>query len=670
MDKMDKTLTEFLEYKAYKLRYLSIIATTEAGSGHPTSCLSSADIVSALFFYVMKYDINNPKNPDNDRFILSKGHAAPLLYAAWEEAGLLKEEDLLTLRQFGSVLEGHPNPVFAGVEAATGSLGQGLSIGAGMALSAKMDKREFYTYVLLGDSEVSEGQIWEAAQVSAYYKLSSLIAILDVNSLGQTGATMSGYDTDQYVCKFEAFGWHTIVINGHNIPEIISACDQAHKIKDKPVIIIAKTVKGYGIKSIEGKNGFHGKAFSKEELPAVLSELKLRFPEASEYTSNDRNACSSLPDSSFGRTILRQAQDERGRDIQFKHIDGWRSRECTQTLPRHPECCTKYSVSRDEKYKLPEPVYKIGEEIQTRKAYGQALAQLDNLCPELVVLDAEVKNSTYAEILEQKDPAKFIQCFIAEQNMISMAVGLTTRNKVTFSSTFACFLTRAFDQLRMAAIGRIPLRVCGSHAGVSIGQDGPSQMGLEDIAMFRSLPDSVILYPSDAVSTYKSVELMANHNTSISYLRTTRSATPVIYANTEQFQMGGCKVLRKSDNDLACIIAAGITLHEALKAYEILAQEGIFISVIDLYCVKPLDHKTILATAIKANKHIITVEDHYLQGGLGEAITYELRDSGIKIDCLAVTKLPCSGKPEELLAFEDIDFKAIIKQLKKVFNGI
>lgn len=616
---MNKNLKNFLEFKAYKLRYLSIISTSQAGSGHPTSCLSAADIMSVLFFYSMHFDPKNSTNPNNDRFILSKGHASPVLYAVWEEIGVLKEEDLLTLRQFDSVLEGHPTPRFDRIEAATGSLGQGLSVGLGIALSAKLDKRNFKTYVLLGDSEVSEGQIWEAIQLASHYKFNNLIAILDMNRLGQANETMEGWNLKDYEKKFKAFGWKTIIVDGHNILKIAKALDSCKNSKT-PSIIIAKTVKGHGIKSVENKNGYHGKAFKLDELSNILNELNNRFPKQAKY-END-----------------------------FK----WKPK-----IPKY-----KNEKIKSEKIKLPNPKYKIGEKIKTRKAYGESLAVLGDYCPQLLSLDGEVKNSTYSEILEKKYPKKFIECFIAEQNMVSMAVGLTSRNKICFVSTFSSFLSRAFDQLRMAAISRSSLRVCGSHCGVSIGQDGPSQMGLEDIAMMRTLPESVVLYPSDAVSTYRLVEQMANYNDGISYLRTTRSETKVIYPKNEKFEIGGCKVLHQSNNDVCCVIGAGITLLEALKAYEELKKEEILISVIDLYSIKPIDTETIFEVAKKSKSKIITVEDHYLQGGLGEAVSFELKNSGVEIQCLAVNKLPHSGKPEELARFENIDANAIINHVK------
>ncbi|MGE0207356.1 MAG: transketolase [Candidatus Babeliales bacterium] len=619
---MNNALVDFLNHKAYAMRVSSLQMTTHAGSGHPTSALSAADIMAVLFFYTMQYDPKNHDNPNNDRFILSKGHASPILYAAYKELGILSEQDLMTYRTFGSVLEGHPTPRFSYSQAATGSLGQGLSIAAGIALSAFMDKRHFYTYALLGDSEVAEGSVWEAVEVAAYYKLHNLVAILDENRLGQSTETIDGYDSNKYAQKFEAFGWNPLIVNVHSVIELMNAFDQAQKSKDKPSIIIAKTIKGYGVPEAENKMGFHGKAFLHEELPGILAEMKKKFAYAASYADSY----------------------------------AWQ--------PKLPKEETKKPF---KKISLSLPTYKKGDEIPTRKAYGQALAALGFASQEVVALDAEVKNSTYAEIFEKDHPKRFVQCFIAEQNMIGMAVGMTTQDKIPFASTFGAFMTRAFDQIRMAAIGHAPLRLCGSHAGVSIGQDGPSQMALEDIAMMRTIPDSVIFYPADAVSTYKLVAVMANNNETISYLRTTRGATPVLYDNNEEFKIGGCKVLRQSDHDTALVIGAGITLHNALEAYEWLKKEKITIAVIDLYSVKPLDHETILSMAKKAGNCIITVEDHYLEGGLGQAVTCALRNENIEITNLAVRKLPRSGAPEELMAWEEIDAQAIVHAVKKIY---
>jgi len=617
------TLKNFLEHKAYLMRVNSLLMTTQAGSGHPTSALSAADIVACLFFHTMKYDPQNPNNPNNDRFILSKGHASPLFYAAWKEVGVLTQEQLMTYRQFGSILEGHPTLRFDRTEAATGSLGMGLSIGAGMAISANIDHRDFYTYVLLGDSEVAEGSVWEAAEIAAYYKLNNLVAILDCNRLGQSTATMHEHHAHRYEAKFQAFGWHTLVIDGHDMQQVMTALDKAKQSHDAPTMIIAKTFKGYGIDSAQDKEGFHGKAFSKKELDEILPSMEKRFAHAAHFDT-----------STFTWT------------------------------PTIPKVTTQNSVCKEIELAIPH--YTMGEQVATRKAYGQALRAAGVACESVVSLDAEVKNSTYAEIFEEKFPKRFVQCFIAEQNMVSMAVGLNRRGKIPFVSTFAAFFTRAHDQIRMAAIGSASLRVCGSHAGISIGQDGPSQMALEDIGMMLTIPHAVVLYPSDAVSTYKLVQEMANYDEGISYLRTTRMATPVIYDVNEQFPIGGCKIVRQSSQDKVCIIGAGITLHQALDAYMQLQECGIAVTVIDLYCIQPLDSVTIIKAAHAAGDKLITVEDHYIQDGLGQAVVYALRNTAIIIECLAVTQVPQSGTPEELMAWAGIDAAAIVKKVKEM----
>ncbi len=613
-------LKKFLEHKAYNMRISSLVMTSMAGSGHPTSCLSAADLVSALFFYAMRYDPKQFDHPDNDRFILSKGHASPILYAVWKEVGVLTEDDLYTYRKIDSTLEGHPTLRFAYAEAATGALGIGLSIGAGMALSAKLDKRDFYTYVLLGDSEISEGAIWEAAEIAHFYKLNNLIALLDCNRLGQSTEALHGHHLERYAAKFEAFGWKSLTIDGHDMHQIMTALDKARDSDDMPTIIIAKTLKGYGVEQAENKLSFHGKVFKKEELNEILAELEEKFPQEAAY-SEDFTWEPTVPTSPF----------------------------------EEPNQCIGVEIKA--------PKYARGDMVPTRKAFGYALAALGDVCKSIVSLDAEVKNSTFAEIFEEKHPDRFFQCFIAEQNMVGMGVGFERRGKIPFISTFGAFFTRAFDQIRMAAIGTARLRLAGSHAGVSIGQDGPSQMALEDLAIMRSLPGSVVLYPSDAVSAHKLVEQMLEYNQGISYLRTTRMATPVIYEPTEEFPIGGCKVLRQSDDDVACIVGAGVTLFEALKAYDMLKERDINVAVVDLYSIKPLDKKTLLQLAKASGNRIITVEDHYLEGGLGQAVVYEMRNSGIQVDCLAVTALPRSGKPEELLAWAGIDADAIVKAL-------
>jgi transketolase len=620
---VDKKIESMLRHYAYNLRVSSLRATTQAGSGHPTSCLSAADCMAALFFYAMCFDPQNVHNPDNDQFILSKGHAAPLLYAVWKELGVITDEELIRLRTFNSVLEGHPTPRFSHVQAATGSLGQGLSIGLGQALSAKLDKRSFKTYVLLGDMETTEGSVWEAAEVAAYYNTDNLIALVDCNGLGQSTEPLDDHDVARYAKKFEAFGWHTICFDGHDMSAIMQALNQAKASRGKPIVLLAKTIKGYGLEHVQGKQGFHGKAFSHQELPMLLEHLQKRF-----------------------------SADLQEQTISFK--------PCVLT----PTTVKKETIVSAHQ----QPVYALGQMVATRRAYGDALVVQGAVHSNSVVLDAEVKNSTYAELFEKEYPDRFFQCFIAEQNMVSMGVGFAIQKKIPFISTFGAFFSRAYDQIRMAAIGRSPLRLCGSHAGVSIGEDGPSQMGLEDIAMMSAIPDSVILYPCDAASTVKLVEKMSMRSDGITYLRTTRAATPVIYEGSQEFTIGGCAILRQSTSDKACIVAAGITVFEALKAYEILYHENIIVSVLDAYSIKPLAVETITALANRSSNNVVTVEDHYLEGGLGQAVSYALRNETITINCLAVTKLPRSGKPEELLAYQEIDAAAIVAAVKKLVN--
>lgn len=618
-------LKKFLEHKAYKMRVESIKMTTQAGSGHPTSALSAADIVAALFFYAMRFDPDNIHNPYNDHFILSKGHAAPILYAVWNELGKLTDDELMTYRRFGSPLEGHPTGGLEYVEASTGSLGIGLGIGVGKALADRLDTRENYTYVLMGDSEITEGSVWEAAEIAAHYKLSHLVGVVDCNRLGQSSETIHGWHAQRYAQKFEAFGWKSLVIDGHDMQQITSALDKA-RAHDHPTIIIAKTIKGYGVDRAENKEGFHGKAFSKKELEEILPQMEQRFASiaANGYSFH------------------------------------WQ--------PNLPVMKNGILQEKNERIAINLQPYKKGELIATRQAYGQALAHLGAASKQIVALDAEVKNSTFSYLFEEKYPERFFQCFIAEQNMVSMGVGFARSHKIPFISTFACFLTRAHDQIRMAAIDQSALKICGSHAGISIGQDGPSQMGLEDIAMMCALPKSVVLYPCDAHSTQALVEQMANYTDGISYLRTTREKTPVIYDENQTFTIGGCSVIYSSGSDHVLLVGAGITLHEALKAREQLLQESVSAAVIDLYSIKPLDVATLEKVAKTSGNRIITVEDHYLQGGLGQTVTCALANKGIEVQCLAVTQLPMSGKPEELLKWAGIDANAIVMKVKQILK--
>jgi len=603
-----------LEKLAKLIRYYILTSTTEAGSGHPTSSLSGTDLMTALLFGgTFRFDLEMPGHPNNDRLIFSKGHASPLFYSVWAAAGKVSEKELMGMRKFGSRLEGHPTLAFPYTEAATGSLGQGLSIGLGMALNGKyIDRLPYRTYVLLGDSEMSEGSQWEAMEIAAYYKLDNLVGILDVNRLGQRGETMYGHDLSVYDRRISAFGWKTIIIDGHSLPEILSACNQAIEVKDRPVMIIAKTIKGKGVSFIEDKNGWHGKTLKKEELSRALEELG---------------------------TVDRSARGTTAIPENLKPVAG-------------------------QAQKAPGLSYILNAPAATRHAYGTALVRLAPQFPQMVVLDAEVSNSTYAEIFKEKYPDRFFEMYIAEQNMVGVALGLARRGKIPFVSTFAAFLTRAFDQIRMSQYSEANIKFCGSHAGVSIGEDGSSQMGLEDIAMFRTLLDSVVLYPSDAVSTERLVEVAAQHN-GIVYIRTTRMETPVIYDNSEEFPIGGSKVLRKSSHDLVTIVAAGITLREALAAYDELKKEGIAVRVIDLYSIKPVDAVT-LAAAAAQTRAVITVEDHFAEGGIGEAVKSALALQPVPVHSLAVRRMPHSGKPAELLDYEEISAKAIIRKTKEI----
>jgi len=596
------------------IRYFILVSTTEAGSGHPTSSLSAADLMTCLLFGgVFRFDVQKPEHPNNDRLVFSKGHASPLFYAQWAAAGVLTEEELMSLRKFGSRLEGHLTKEFNLVEASTGSLGQGLSIGAGIALNAKyIDKLPYKTYVLLGDSEMAEGSQWEAIQIAAHYKLDNLIGVLDVNRLGQRGETMYGHDLAAYERRISSFGWETIMIDGHSITEILSAYEKARKSNGRPTMIIARTTKGKGVSFLEDKNGWHGRAVTKDELPKVLEEIG----------EVDKSICGEIP---------------KPEDL----------------MPENRRSGTIKEIS-----------YAHDKPVATRKAYGNALKRIFPAFPDMVVLDAEVSNSTYSEIFRDAYPDRFFEMYIAEQNMAGTALGLSSRCKIPFVSTFAAFLTRAHDQIRMSQYSDANIKFCGSHSGVSIGEDGASQMGLEDIAMFRAILESVVLYPSDAVSTEKLIEEMAKHK-GISYVRTTRKETPIIYSGDEKFHIGGSKVLTESKEDVFTVVSAGITLHEALQAYEVLKKENIFIRVIDLYSIKPIDSAT-LKLAAEDTKAIISVEDHFAEGGIGEAVRIAIPEYPVPVYSLAVRKMPRSGRPQELLDYEEISAKAIIAKVKSL----
>lgn len=637
-------LIQYLRQAASKLRSHSIRMTSEAGSGHPTTCLSAADLIATLFFHVLRYDVKNPLNPYNDRFVLSKGHAAPILFAAWAEGGAFPVERLLTLRRIDSELEGHPTPRFPWAEVGTGSLGQGLSIGVGMALAGKLDGIGNRVYVLMGDGETAEGSVWEAAALAAHYNLDNLVSIVDINRLGQSQHTMYQHDCESYERRFGAFGWRTIGIDGHDFEEILSAFEYALQVQGQPVVILAKTLKGKGISFLEDKDGWHGKPIPMgEQMEQAIKELALE--------NEGPRLEIQPPDHRFealAGDVLKVSRD----DIDERLMDYLLGSEASaENVSKAPS----FLLSTIEP-----PNYKLGQQVATREAYGTALSKLGRVNPLVVVLDADVKNSTFSEKFLEDFPDRFYECFIAEQNMVGMAIGFQTRGKIPFASSFACFLTRAFDHIRMAGISQANLKLCGSHTGVSIGEDGPSQMGLEDLAMMRAVPKSVVLYPCDAVSSERMVELAALHR-GIVYIRTTRPKTPVIYPNDEPFTIGGCKVIRASQDDQLTIVSAGITVHEALKAYEELQQKNISVRVIDLYSVKPVDRMTLLKSASETNDLIVTVEDHYSEGGLGDAVLSAVGSEGVRVYKLAVRELPRSGKAQELLDFHGISARAIVE---------
>lgn len=609
-----------LRARAARLREHALRATSEAGSGHPSSCLSAADLVAALFFDAMRYDPADPGHPDCDRFILSKGHAAPLLYAAWAEAGALPVEQLLTLRRIDSPLEGHPTPHFPGTVAATGSLGQGLSVGAGIAWRAKyVDRLDQRAYVLLGDGEMAEGSVWEAVAVSAHYRLDNLIALVDVNALGQSQRTMYEHDTAGYVARFTACGWQAVAIDGHDMAAIVRALETVGSVRDRPTAIVARTIKGSGVSELADRDNWHGKALKKgPELDAAVAEVRAAAP----------------------KVALRPVAARAARRL------------AAAPAPRP----------------MPAPDYPRDTTVATREAYGTALAKLGTVNPLVVALDGDTKNSTYSERFLQAHPARFFEGFIAEQNMVGVAVGLSAAGKVPFASTFACFFTRAFDHIRMAAISRATLKLAGSHCGVSIGEDGPSQMGLEDLAMMRAVPHAVVLYPADAVATERLVAAAAEAP-GIAYLRLTRPKTPILYSTEEVFPIGGSKVLRSSASDAVTIVAAGITLFESLAAADQLQREGIAVRVIDAYSIKPIDADGLRAAARATAGRVLTVEDHYAEGGLGDAVLAALAGEPVRVTKIAVDDVPRSGKPEELLRHFGLDAISIAARVRAALPG-
>jgi transketolase len=600
-----------------QFRVDSIRTAAAAKSGHPSSGMSAADLMAVLVAKYLRYDFDSPDDVRNDKLVFSKGHASTLLYSIFRAAGAIDDAELLTYRQHGSRLEGHPTPVIPWVDVATGSLGQGLPIGVGMALGAKyLDKAPTRVWVLHGDSEMAEGSVWEAYEHAAHYELDNLIAILDVNRLGQRGETMVGWDLDVYKARAEAFGWHAIEIDGHDVEAIDRAYAEAISTTGRPTVVVAKTIKGSGVSAVANKPGFHGKAL--DDADAAIAELG---------------------------------------GVRNLKIDVAKPEGPTPELPAAAG-------------PLELPTWQVGEEVATRLAYGEALKAVGAADARVVGLDGEVSNSTYAEIFAKAFPERYFEMFIAEQQLVAAAVGLQTRGWKPFASTFAAFFSRAYDFIRMAAISQANLRLAGSHAGVSIGEDGPSQMALEDMAALRAVHSSTVLHPCDANQTAQLVAQMAERE-GISYLRTLRPATPVLYAADEDFPIGGSKVPRSSDDDEVAIVAAGITVQEALKAADTLAAEGVNARVIDAYSVKPIDVETLRDAAEATGGRIVTVEDHWPEGGLGEAVLAAFADAEERprVKVLAVSGMPHSGKPAELLATAGIDADHIAQAARELVGA-
>jgi transketolase len=597
-----------------QLRVDAVRASGIAKSGHPTSSMSAADLMAVLIDKYLRYDFSDPQNPGNDHLIFSKGHASPLLYAIYKAVGIVSEDELEKYRTFGSPLEGHPTPRLPWVDVATGSLGQGLPIGVGVALAGKrFDRLDYRVWVLCGDSESAEGSMWEAFEHASFNELDNLTAIIDVNRLGQSGPTMHEWDLDSYVRKAEAFGWHAITCDGHDVTAIDAAYEEALATTGKPTVIVARTKKGKGVKAVEDQLNAHGKPVPDWE-------------EAVEELGGDRG-------------IL----------VDVHKPDGRPSPHTFETKPAEL------------------PKYDLGDKVATRKAYGEALAAVGSTNGKVLALDGEVSNSTYSEIFRDAHPDRYIECYIAEQQMVAAAIGLQVRGWVPFASTFAAFLSRAYDFVRMAAVSQADICLSGSHAGVSIGEDGPSQMALEDLASLRAVNGSTVLYPCDGNQTAALVALMAE-GSGIRYLRTTRAATPVIYGPDEEFEVGGAKVVRSSDNDQVLLVGAGITVHEALKAAETLADEGIEARVVDAYSVKPIDVATLRSAAAAAGNKVIVVEDHWPEGGLGDAVLEAFADSDThtRVLCIGVDGMPTSGPPADLLAAAGIDAAHITTAVHKI----
>ncbi|XP_014475838.1 PREDICTED: transketolase-like protein 2 isoform X2 [Dinoponera quadriceps] len=617
------TNMEKLQNLANRLRIECVRATEAAKSGHPTSCSSMAEIMSVLFFHTMRYKVSEPRDPNNDRFVLSKGHAAPILYAAWAEAGLFPSSELLNLRKFDSDLEGHPTPRLNFVDVGTGSLGQGLSVAAGMAYVGKnYDKASYRVYCLIGDGEAAEGSIWEALHFSSYYKLDNLCAIFDINRLGQSEATSLQHNMEVYRKRLEAFGFNALVVDGHDVEELAKAFHEAQNIKGRPTAILAKTFKGKNFPEIENLDNWHGKP-----LGGKANEV-------------------------------------------IQHLNGLLKNIGPAGLrPQKPLVDDAPAVDISNITLAAPPSYKIGDQVATRLAYGTALAKLAKYNPRVIALDGDTKNSTYAEKIKTVDPARFIEGFIAEQNIVGVAIGAACRDRtVAFVSAFATFFTRAFDQIRMGAISQTNVNFVGSHCGVSIGEDGPSQMGLEDIAMFRSIPGSTVFYPSDAVSAERAVELAANTK-GICFIRTSRPNTAILYNNDELLAIGKAKIIKSSAKDQVLVIGAGVTLHEAIKAADELAKAGISIRVMDPFTIKPIDAEAIVKNAKEVGGRIITVEDHYPQGGLGEAVASAVAlERNVIVKILAVPTVPRSGPPTVLLDNFGISSRNILTAVRDILK--
>ncbi|HEU4540265.1 MAG TPA: transketolase [Jiangellaceae bacterium] len=595
-----------------QFRVDAVRCSAQASSGHPTSSMSAADLIAVLAARHLRYDFDTPDDPHNDHLIFSKGHASPLLYALYKAAGAISEEELLSYRERKSRLEGHPTPRLPWVDVATGSLGQGLPFGAGLALTGKhLDRLPYRVWVLCGDSELAEGSMWESFELAGYEGLDNLVAIVDVNRLGQRGPTRHGWDTAAYAQRIGAFGWHTIEIDGHDVDAIDKAYTEAESA-GRPTAILARTTKGAGVAAVADQEGAHGKPLTNAE----------------------------------------EAIEELG---------GIRSIRIDVARPRSEQESHQFSRQRANP-----PRYEVGDEVATRTAFGEALAELGAARPEIVALDGEVADSTRLEYFAKAHPERFFECYIAEQQMVAAAVGMQARGWAPYVATFAAFFTRAYDFIRMAAISRANLRLVGSHAGVAIGQDGPSQMGLEDIAAMRAVYGSTVLYPCDANQTAALVSAMADLD-GISYLRTTRGDTPVIYEPGDEFRVGGSRTLRAGKADRVTLIAAGVTVHEALAAAEELEAEGIPARIIDAYSIKPIDSTAILRAARETGR-LVTVEDHWPEGGLGEAVrsVFSGDQTTPPIVSLAVSDMPASASPQEQLRDAGIDRSAIAEAVRRL----